>query len=53
MDNCSCIAYAYVNGIGCLVWSKGLVDIREFSSGGEDLFLRLAHAELGVNNLSL
>ncbi|GMN50958.1 hypothetical protein TIFTF001_020114 [Ficus carica] len=46
-DNCSCIAYAYVNGIGCLVWSEGLVDIQEYSSGGEDLFLRLAHAELG------
>ncbi|PON85818.1 S-receptor-like serine/threonine-protein kinase [Trema orientale] len=46
LGNCSCLAYAYVNGIGCLVWSEGLVDIQELSYGGEDLFLRLAHAEL-------
>ncbi|PON45409.1 S-receptor-like serine/threonine-protein kinase [Trema orientale] len=46
MNNCSCIAYAYVNGIGCLVWSKALIDIQEFSIGGQDLFLRVADAEL-------
>ncbi|TQD79745.1 hypothetical protein C1H46_034718 [Malus baccata] len=46
-DNCSCLAYAYVNTIGCLVWSKDLIDISEFSSGGADLFIRLANAELG------
>ncbi|KAF3450114.1 hypothetical protein FNV43_RR06194 [Rhamnella rubrinervis] len=45
-SNCSCLAYAFVNGIGCLVWFGGLVDIQEFSSGGADLFLRLAHSEL-------
>ncbi|KAH7545503.1 hypothetical protein FEM48_Zijuj01G0100800 [Ziziphus jujuba var. spinosa] len=46
-SNCSCLAYTFVDGIGCLVWSKDLVDIQEFSYGGEDLFLRLAHTELG------
>ncbi|KAF3451606.1 hypothetical protein FNV43_RR07701 [Rhamnella rubrinervis] len=45
-SNCSCLAYAFVDGIGCLVWSKDLIDIFEFSSGGEDLFIRLAPAEL-------
>ena len=50
LNNCSCLAYSYVNGIGCLVWSDGLVDIQEFSSGGENLFLRLAPTELGENN---
>ena len=50
LNNCSCLAYAYVNGIGCLVWSRGLFDIQELSSGGEDLFLRLAHRELGEND---
>ncbi|XP_060668830.1 G-type lectin S-receptor-like serine/threonine-protein kinase At1g61370 [Ziziphus jujuba] len=49
--NCSCIAYAFVNGIGCLVWSKELVDIQEFPFGGQDLFVRLAHAELVGNQL--
>lgn len=52
LNNCSCLAYAYVSDIGCLVWSKGLVDMQEFSSGGEDLFLRLAHEDLGENNVA-
>ncbi|XP_062086976.1 uncharacterized protein LOC133793693 [Humulus lupulus] len=46
LNNCSCIAYSYVDNIGCLVWSQGLIDIERFSDGGEDLFLRLAHSEL-------
>ncbi|KAF4386945.1 hypothetical protein F8388_006900 [Cannabis sativa] len=46
LNNCSCIAYAYVDNIGCLVWSQGLIDIEWFSDGGEDLFFRLAHSEL-------
>ncbi|RXH86042.1 hypothetical protein DVH24_017095 [Malus domestica] len=33
--------------VRCLVWSKDLIDISEFSSGGADLFIRLANAELG------
>ncbi|GMN50970.1 hypothetical protein TIFTF001_020111 [Ficus carica] len=44
--NCSCSAYALVNGIGCLTWSDGLVDVQQFAVGGEDLFLRLAPKEL-------
>ncbi|KAL5546978.1 hypothetical protein UlMin_006665 [Ulmus minor] len=47
LNNCSCVAYAYVNGIGCLVWSKDLIDILEFpDGGGEDFYLRLVHSEL-------
>ena len=49
LNNCSCSAYAYVTGIGCLVWSEDLIDIQVFSFGGEDLFVRLAHEELGKN----
>ncbi|KAB2637486.1 G-type lectin S-receptor-like serine/threonine-protein kinase [Pyrus ussuriensis x Pyrus communis] len=44
-NNCSCLAYAYVNNIGCLIWSKDLIDIQQFSTGGVDLFIRLADAE--------
>ncbi|XP_062013307.1 G-type lectin S-receptor-like serine/threonine-protein kinase At1g61500 isoform X1 [Rosa rugosa] len=47
LNNCSCLAYAFVNSIGCLVWSKNLIDILEFSSGGVDVFIRIARAELG------
>ncbi|XP_062086973.1 G-type lectin S-receptor-like serine/threonine-protein kinase At1g61550 [Humulus lupulus] len=47
LNNCSCIAYANIEGIGCLVWSKGLIDIKGFPYDAENLFLRLPHAELG------
>ncbi|PRQ52859.1 putative protein kinase RLK-Pelle-DLSV family [Rosa chinensis] len=47
LNNCSCLAYAFVNKIGCLVWSKDLIDIQQFSFGGEDLYIRLAEAEQG------
>ncbi|KAL6206998.1 hypothetical protein ACLB2K_024243 [Fragaria x ananassa] len=47
LNNCSCLAYAFVNSIGCLVWSKDLIDIQQFSSGGVDVFIRVARAELG------
>ncbi|PSS10315.1 G-type lectin S-receptor-like serine/threonine-protein kinase [Actinidia chinensis var. chinensis] len=47
LNNCSCLAYAYINGIGCTTWAADLFDIQEFAFGGEDLFLRLANSELG------
>ncbi|KAK9901900.1 hypothetical protein M0R45_001858 [Rubus argutus] len=47
LHNCSCKAYVFVNSIGCLIWSKDLIDIQEFSSGGVDLYIRLARVELG------
>ncbi|KAM5569329.1 G-type lectin S-receptor-like serine/threonine-protein kinase [Rosa sericea] len=48
LNNCSCLAYAFVNNIGCLVWSKDLIDIQQFSASvGVDLYIRLARSELG------
>lgn len=47
LRNCSCKAYSYVTGIGCLIWGVDLVDIHVFSSGGNDMYLRLAGSELG------
>ncbi|KAI5331029.1 hypothetical protein L3X38_021155 [Prunus dulcis] len=49
-NNCSCLAYAYVNNIGCLAWSKDLIDIQELSSGEVDLFILLEGAELDEGN---
>ncbi|GAB4831073.1 hypothetical protein Ancab_005084 [Ancistrocladus abbreviatus] len=46
LDNCNCTAYAYVNGINCLVWIGDLIDLQKFMITGEDLFLKLAHSEL-------
>ncbi|PRQ20742.1 putative protein kinase RLK-Pelle-DLSV family [Rosa chinensis] len=47
LSNCSCLAYAYVDNIGCLVWFKDLFDMQQFTAFGEDLYVRLAHSELG------
>ncbi|KAL2901468.1 Cysteine-rich receptor-like protein kinase 8 [Bienertia sinuspersici] len=46
LKNCSCLAYAYDTGAGCMYWGSDLIDIQEFSSGGLDLYLRLPHSEL-------
>lgn len=53
LKNCSCLAYAFVSNIGCLVWSKDLLDIQEFSYGGQDLYIRIAHSEIGNDILFL
>ncbi|XP_050213935.2 G-type lectin S-receptor-like serine/threonine-protein kinase At1g61370 [Mercurialis annua] len=46
LNNCSCSGYAYVDSIGCLVWTGNLVDMIVLPFGGPDLFLRVADAEL-------
>ncbi|GLT45638.1 hypothetical protein SLA2020_194570 [Shorea laevis] len=46
LNNCSCIAYAYDVGIGCMSWNGTLIDIQKFSSGGMDLYVRMAYSEL-------
>ena len=47
LENCSCIAYAYDTGTACLPWTRSLIDAQKFSSGGVDLYLRVAFSELG------
>jgi hypothetical protein len=47
LENCSCIAYAFDSGIGCIPWTRSLIDVQKFSSGGIDLYVRLAYSELG------
>ncbi|KAL9310273.1 putative protein kinase RLK-Pelle-DLSV family [Arabidopsis thaliana] len=49
LNNCSCLAFAYIPGIGCLMWSKDLMDTVQFAAGGELLSIRLARSELDVN----
>ena len=51
LQNCSCMAYAHVTGIGCMMWGGDLVDIQHFAEGGRTtLHLRLAGSELGKMN---
>ncbi|KAK9056355.1 hypothetical protein SSX86_027445 [Deinandra increscens subsp. villosa] len=47
LGNCSCKAYAFVAGINCMVWTEELMDIEQFSYGGETLFLRVPYADSG------
>ncbi|XP_074269999.1 G-type lectin S-receptor-like serine/threonine-protein kinase SD1-13 isoform X2 [Silene latifolia] len=53
LSNCSCLAYAFDLGLGCMTWSGNLIDAQQFTSNGVDLYLRLAHSELGNNNKRL
>ncbi|XP_028804414.1 G-type lectin S-receptor-like serine/threonine-protein kinase At1g11330 isoform X2 [Neltuma alba] len=46
LNNCSCLAYAHDAGIGCMMWSEKLIDTQRLSSGGLDLYIRLADSEL-------
>ncbi|XP_062161867.1 G-type lectin S-receptor-like serine/threonine-protein kinase At1g11330 [Alnus glutinosa] len=46
LEGCSCIAYAYDTGIGCMKWTRSLFDVQKFSTGGADLYVRLAYSEV-------
>ncbi|XP_062109352.1 G-type lectin S-receptor-like serine/threonine-protein kinase At4g27290 isoform X2 [Humulus lupulus] len=50
LSNCSCTAYTNSDirgeGSGCVVWFGDLYDIRQFPSGGQDLFVRISAAEI-------
>ncbi|TYI41676.1 hypothetical protein ES332_A01G042400v1 [Gossypium tomentosum] len=46
LKNCSCVAYAYDDGIGCMFWGGDLIDVQKFSSHGVDLYIRLPSSEL-------
>ena len=48
LENCTCIAYSYDPGIGCMSWSGNLIDIQQFPSGGIDLYIRLANSGFGM-----
>ncbi|KAL0353177.1 UNVERIFIED_CONTAM: G-type lectin S-receptor-like serine/threonine-protein kinase [Sesamum angustifolium] len=48
LKNCSCLAYAYDAGIGCIFWNETLIDIQKFDSdAGSDFYIRVAYSELG------
>uniref|UniRef100_A0A175YLR0 Bulb-type lectin domain-containing protein n=1 Tax=Daucus carota subsp. sativus TaxID=79200 RepID=A0A175YLR0_DAUCS len=49
LKDCSCSACMTVNitsGKGCLTWYADLIDVREFSQGGQVLYLRVDSSEL-------
>ncbi|XP_025681307.1 receptor-like serine/threonine-protein kinase SD1-8 [Arachis hypogaea] len=54
--NCSCTAYANIDirngGSGCVMWLGQLIDIRVYATYGQDLFVRLAAADIGSTSSS-
>lgn len=47
-SHCSCWAYAFDRGIGCLAWWTDLVDIQKFNGVGNVLYIRLHSSDLGI-----
>jgi hypothetical protein len=54
LGNCSCTAYASANlsaasgHRGCVMWTGELADLRVYPNYGQDLYVRLAAADLGT-----
>ncbi|GMN28879.1 hypothetical protein TIFTF001_041238 [Ficus carica] len=54
LRDCSCTAYTNSDimgqGSGCVIWYDDLIDVRQFSDAGQDLFIRMSRSELGKSN---
>ncbi|WRX27254.1 Serine-threonine/tyrosine-protein kinase [Theobroma cacao] len=46
LRNCSCVAYARTDANKCVMWFGSLLDMREYTNGGQDLCIRVATLEL-------
>ncbi|ESQ28591.1 hypothetical protein EUTSA_v10018108mg [Eutrema salsugineum] len=50
LKDCNCKAFANADirdgGSGCVIWTGEILDIRNFAKGGQDLYVRLAAADL-------
>ena len=55
LSSCSCMAYINSDirgeGSGCAIWFGDLLDIRQFPSGGQEIYIRMPSSELGMNLL--
>jgi hypothetical protein len=53
LKNCSCTAYSNMDirggGSGCLLWFGDLIDNRRFSENEQNIYIRMAASELGMN----
>ncbi|RHN61967.1 putative protein kinase RLK-Pelle-DLSV family [Medicago truncatula] len=54
LNNCSCTAFTNSDisgkGSGCVMWFGDLIDIRQFDSGGQNLYIRLAREIIETSN---
>ncbi|KAL3355782.1 hypothetical protein AABB24_016781 [Solanum stoloniferum] len=50
LRNCSCMGYTNLDisngGSGCLLWIGELVDLRQLSESGQDIYIRMAASEI-------
>ncbi|KAK7312924.1 hypothetical protein VNO77_37179 [Canavalia gladiata] len=50
LNNCSCMAYTNSDirgtGSGCVMWFGDLIDIKQYQSRGQDLYIRMSALEL-------
>lgn len=57
LNDCSCMAYTNTDitgsGSGCVMWFGDLNDIRQISSDGQDLYIRMAASEIGKDYCTL
>ena len=55
LNNCYCVAYTNSDirggGKGCVHWYFELNDIRQFETGGQDLYIRMPALESGIKFL--
>jgi len=51
LNNCSCMAYTNSDirngGSGCVLWFGDLIDMKQFETGGQDLYIRMNASEAG------
>nr|AJP61150.1 SRKp [Arabidopsis halleri] len=51
LNDCNCTAFANINiqnrGSGCVVWTRELLDIRNYPAAGQDLYVKIAAADYG------
>ncbi|KAH0986793.1 hypothetical protein GBA52_013970 [Prunus armeniaca] len=50
LKNCSCMAYRNSDirggGTGCAIWFGDLIDVRQFTAAGQDLYIQMSASEL-------
>ncbi|KAG5235609.1 G-type lectin S-receptor serine/threonine-protein kinase [Salix suchowensis] len=55
LKNCSCMAYANSDVVaksGCFLWfDEQLIDIRQYTDDGQDLYIRMASSEAGKEQI--
>ncbi|KAJ4903553.1 putative (S1) [Raphanus sativus] len=47
--DCNCTGYANMdnmNGLGCVMWTGELLDMRKYDAGGHDIYVKVAEASL-------